>query len=138
MALFLIRAGEHGEDEQKFFEENTLYLAWASGIAEDLKLLGDYEGLKKRMLAFYENEKPRSIINGASQVNNFVFSMSVGDYVVLPLKRKASIAVGIIDSDYFYVPKNGDGYRHCRKVRWLNKDVPRTSIRICSTPSGHS
>ena len=28
MALWLVRAGKHGEYEQKFFEENRIYLAW--------------------------------------------------------------------------------------------------------------
>ncbi len=28
MALWLVRAGSHGEYEQKFLEENRIYLTW--------------------------------------------------------------------------------------------------------------
>ena len=41
MALWLVRAGSHGEYEQKFFEENRIFLTW-NGLSHDLS------GMKNR------------------------------------------------------------------------------------------
>ena len=35
MALWLVRAGRHGEYEKKFLDENRIYLTW-DGLSHDL------------------------------------------------------------------------------------------------------
>lgn len=44
MAVWLVRAGSHGEYEQKFLEESRVYLTW-DGFARDLSKIVDRQGL---------------------------------------------------------------------------------------------
>jgi restriction system protein len=64
--------------------------------------------------------------NWARQIRAFVADMSAGDWVALPRKQKAAIAIGEIKGSYEYEPDAGEAYRHTRDVEWLNKDVPRS------------
>lgn len=44
MAIWLIRAGSHGEYEQKFIQEKRVYVTW-DGLDVDLSKLKDREEL---------------------------------------------------------------------------------------------
>lgn len=54
--------------------------------------------------------------------------MKPGDWVVLPRKETALIAVGEITGPYEYDSKAVEPYRHRRAVKWMNKEVPRSSF----------
>lgn len=43
MSIWLIRAGSHGEFEQKFLQENRVYVTW-DNLASDLSKLGMVNG----------------------------------------------------------------------------------------------
>jgi restriction system protein len=54
--------------------------------------------------------------------------MSVGDWIVLPLKTKSAIAVGEIKSEFTYDANASVPFQSWRDVQWLAKDVPRSAF----------
>ena len=52
MALWLVRAGRHGEHEQRFLEENRVYLTW-SGLSSDLTKLRSRDELRELLTEIY-------------------------------------------------------------------------------------
>ena len=127
MALFLVRAGSNGEFENKFIEDNRVYLRWGGLFPNtNISSLGDYEKIKQAALSQVPDEKAKKIINGAGQINAFVHGIAVGDWVVLPLKRKPAIAIGVVKSSYQFDHTQPQDFQHYRDVEWLNAEVPRS------------
>jgi restriction system protein len=85
MAVWLIRAGSHGEYEQKFILENRVYVTWDK-LAVDLTKLKDRKALFTTMTEPYADAKPKAIHNYVSQVWPFAHEIKKGDLVVMPLK----------------------------------------------------
>lgn len=127
MALWLARAGAHGEYESHFFDENRIYLTWED-LPDDLSAAGDYEAIRRVLQQIYPDNLPRQIGNYSGQVWAFVLGMNVGDWVVVPKKQKSTIAIGEIKSNYSYQNNIDPLYRHYREVRWLNMDIPRSAF----------
>lgn len=128
MALWLVRAGKYGEHEPRFFEDGRAYLTWGGTEDADLSLAKDYDGIKLLFAAMYADEKLKTRINWASQVAPFVFTIKVGDWVVVPRKHTPALAFGVVEKIYAYNPKADESYRHSLKVKRLNTDVPRTTF----------
>lgn len=127
MALYLVRAGRDGQFENRFIDDNRIYLHWGNLFADrSIAKIGDYEAIKQAALAEAPDEKPKAIINGVSQINAFVHRIAKGDWIVLPLKHKSAIAVGKVLSDYTFNPSHEESFRHYRDVEWLNPEVPRS------------
>jgi restriction system protein len=127
MALYLVRAGRNGEFENRFIDENRVYLHWGDLFADrNIAQIGDYDAIKQAALTEAPDEKPKAIINGVSQINTFVHRIAQGDWVVLPLKHKSAIAVGKIISAYTFNISNDEGFRHYRDVEWMNSEIPRS------------
>jgi hypothetical protein len=57
MPIWLIRAGSHGEYEQKFIRENRVYVTWDK-LAVDLSKLHDRDALFMEMLKLYPAISP--------------------------------------------------------------------------------
>lgn len=127
MALWLVRAGRAGEYEIKFLEENRIYLTWEN-LWEDLKLFKDKKELYEFLLKKYPNDKPATIRNWTGQIWPFVKEMKIGDWVVLPSKKKSSIHFAEIISEYINDPKNPDPFFHYRDVKWFATDIPRSNF----------
>jgi restriction system protein len=129
MALWLVRAGKYGEHEQHFLDTNRVYLTWGGLTSTDLTQAKSYEDIKEIVR---EAESPDAtqgkIANNAGQVWAFVMGMSVGDWVVLPLKSKSAIAVGEIKSKFTYEANAQIPYRSWRAVQWLTRGVPRSAF----------
>ncbi|MDN4634068.1 restriction endonuclease [Priestia megaterium] len=102
-AIWLVRAGRYGDQEQAALDNDIVTIGWNE--------LGDISNYKNKEAFFtffettYPNEKPKAIINKANQVWRFKNKIEIGDLVVLPLKQECSIAVGEVMSDY-ESPKN--------------------------------
>jgi len=60
MAIWLIRAGSHGEHEQKFIQDNRVYVTW-DALDVDLAKLTNRSALVEQMAKRYPGEKPRTI-----------------------------------------------------------------------------
>lgn len=128
MALWLARAGGHGEYEKKFIDDNRIYLTWEN-LREDLSQLRARKEFNSLLHKTYSNVKPKTIVNWLGQVWPFVKDMKEGDWVVLPSKLKsAAIHIAEITGPYVYDGKADDPYYHYRKVKWIEMDIPRSNF----------
>jgi len=118
MALWLVRAGKHGEDENTAIEKNMIIVGWTE--MPDVSGVQSYEDMKHMHLKVYPEMSVKAATSHASQLWAFTERIKQGDLVVLPLKTRALIAIGKIVGECQYL--NG---RHVRKVEWLKEDVPR-------------
>lgn len=126
MALWLCRAGRHGEHEQKFLDEGRIYLTWRD-LERDLGKLAD----RQQLMAVLEEVYPKASMGrrrqNSGQIWAFVKRMSKGDWVCMPSKRK-TIHVGEITGDYTHDSGAEAPYFHYRTVNWLETDIPRTNF----------
>lgn len=127
MALWLVRAGPHGEYEQKFLEENRIYLTWHR-LTADLGAIQAPEQLVELLEKTYPDAGPGRIRNNRGQIWAFAHKMKVGDWVVLPSKHKPAIHIGEIVSGYDHNPGAVDPYYHHHGVKWLATDIPRSNF----------
>src|SRR5664280_2261135 len=127
MALWLVRAGKYGEFEPRFFNDKRVYLTWDQ-INQDLSTATDYDGVKEILRATYPEEPEKRITAWSSKVWAFVLPMKPGDWIATPLKKKSAIAIGEVVGSYEFNPKAEPLFRHSRKVKWLNTEVPRSAF----------
>lgn len=125
MAIWMIRAGAHGEYEQKFIQESRVYVTW-DGLDVDLGKLKHRADLTAAMTDTYPNTKPKAIMNWVSQVWPFAHEIKKGDLVVLPLKTQPSIYVGEVIGEYHSAPEGPNPFYHWRQVEWIGEAVPRS------------
>ena len=74
MSIWLIRAGSHGEYEQKFIQENRVYVCWED-LDVDLTKLRQRDELKAAITEHYPDTKPKAIQNWVSQIWPFAHEM---------------------------------------------------------------
>lgn len=127
MAIWLIRAGSHGEYEQKFIQENRVYVTW-DGLDIDLGKLKQRADLTAAMTERYPDTKPKAIMNWVSQVWPFAHEIKKGDLVVLPLKSQPAIYIGEVTGDYQPAPDGPNPFYHWRPVKWIAEAVPRANF----------
>jgi len=127
MAIWLIRAGSHGEYEQKFVQENRVYVTW-DGLDVDLAKLKQRADLTAAMTERYPDTKPKAIMNWVSQVWPFAHEIKKGDLVVLPLKTQPAIYIGEVTGDYQAAPEGPNPFFHWRPVKWIAEAIPRTNF----------
>ncbi len=124
MAIWLIRAGSHGEYEQKFVEEERVYVTW-DDLNVNLGELENREALTATMNSTYPDAKRKTISNWVSQVWPFCHEIRVGDWVVLPLKSQRTIQIGEVTGDYQLEPKGPNPFYHWRSLKWIGEAIPR-------------
>jgi len=127
MALWLVRAGEHGEYEQRFLNESKIYLTW-NRLNNDLSKLDSQKELRKVMSDVYPNNSKKKNINQGGQIWAFSHRMQIGDWVVLPSKHKPAIYVAEVIGDYEYDNSAEDPYYHWRKIKWVATDILRSNF----------
>ena len=127
MAVWLVRTGAHGEYEQKYIQENRVYVTWQQ-LNVDLSKMTDRHELVEAMEDRYMDSKPKTILNWVSQVWPFAHEMQKGDMVVVPLKTQPAIQFGEITSDYEYNSAGPDPFFHWRSVKWIGEPVPRSNF----------
>ena len=99
MALWLIRAGQHGEFERKFLDDKRVYLIWEE-LARDLSVVESQPALREILAETYPDASKGKISNHGGQIWAFSHRMQPGDWVVLPSKLKPAIHVGEITGQY--------------------------------------
>lgn len=125
MAVWLVRAGKHGEYEQKFIQDERVYVTW-DGLDTNLALLTDKSQLIEEMQRRYPDSKHKTILNWVSQLWPFAHGMKTDDLVVVPLKSQRAIYIGRITGSYHYEPKGPDPFYHWRPVKWVGEAIPRS------------
>ncbi len=127
MSVWLIRAGRDGEYESKFLNEGNVYVTW-DGFDRNLNSFEVQQDLREALAEVYPDVKAGAIKNWASQIWPFAKRMKIGDWVVLPSKKKGSIHFGKITNEYQFVPEGPNPYYHKRTVEWFAQDIPRSNF----------
>ncbi len=126
MALWLVRAGRHGEHEQRFHDDNRIYLTF--NLQCDLSKAKNADGIFRILKEANPDDPDPRAWNFARQAAQFVFAMKAGDWVVVPLRGKPLIALAEITGDYRYDKDATERYWHSRIVKWLRWDIPRAAF----------
>lgn len=124
MAIWLIRAGAHGEYEQKFIQENRVYVTW-DRLDVNLAKLAQRSDLTAAMNDRYRDSKSKAIQNWVSQVWPFAHDIKPGDWLVLPLKSQPAIYIGEVTGDYQFDAQAANPFYHWRQVKWIGEAIPR-------------
>ena len=127
MALWLVRAGRHGEHEKKFLEENRIYLTWG-GLSHDLAQKQDRGELRALLEKVYPDSPKGRISNHLGQIWAFSQEIAPDDWIVLPSKQKPAIHVAKVKGVYTFDHKGEDPFFHYREIEWIAQDVPRTNF----------
>lgn len=123
MAIWLVRAGEHGEREEAALQKGLAIIGWEE--LPDLTALKTREDLTQLIKDTYSNESSKRLINWTGQLWAFRDRIQLNDLVVLPLKTRSAIAIGRVTGPYRYEADGKDGF-HTRGVKWLKTDFPRS------------
>lgn len=123
MAIWLVRAGKHGEREEAALQKGLAIIGWDN--LPDLSSLNTREELAQLMREMYPDESSKTLINWTGQVWAFRERIQPKDMIVLPLKKRSAIAIGQVTGPYQYRSDGQDGY-HTRSVKWLKTDLPRS------------
>lgn len=125
MATWLIRAGSHGEFEQKFIQENRVYVTWDT-LNVNLEKLSNRDDLLVVLQERYPDAKPKRLSNWASQIWPFAKEIRKGDLVVLPLKTQSAINIGEVIGEYQFSATGPNPFYHWRGVKWIAEAIPRS------------
>ncbi|HEY7333347.1 MAG TPA: restriction endonuclease [Bryobacteraceae bacterium] len=125
--IWMIRAGEHGEHEQKFIQDSRVYVTWKRLCVDLMKLAGRND-LIRTINALYPDSKPRTVANWVGQIWPFAHEMKSGDIVMVPLKTQPAIQIGEIAGDYHFESAGPDPYFHWRPVNWIGEAIPRANF----------
>jgi len=118
LALWIVRAGDKGQQEEKAMNLNVVTIGWDK--LPDLSEIKNRSSLQTKYLEFYPTPKKGKISNVVGQIWNFINDIKIGDLVGLPLKTKDSevISLGLINGNYEYNGFEPD-VKHIRRVKWL-------------------
>jgi len=127
MNIWLIRAGSNGQFEQKFIDENRVYVTW-NNLDSNLAKMAERQQLIDALYVNEPDAKPKKLQNHASQIWPFAHSIEKGDWVILPSKSQPVIHVGKITGDYQFNPEGPSPFYHWRSVEWFAQDIPRSNF----------
>lgn len=85
---------------------------------------GDYDYSKITLANFFNfiSDKKDLSSNDISNIRRFKYELKEGDIVFVSKGFYKSVAVGIIEGEYFYDSESECEYNHFRKVKWLSKE----------------
>lgn len=127
MALWLMRAGKNGEYEQTFIDNHHFYITW-DGLNLNLKTFENKEILQQKLSVIYPGEKSKTLKQWSSQLWRAAHEIKIGDWIVLPSKRRSSIFIGEVISPYKYDQTAEDPYFHYIDVKWIGENIPRQNF----------
>jgi restriction system protein len=127
MALWVTRAGKHGEHEQRFLDTNRIYLN-SDGFHRDVSAFQSRKRLREAVQETYPDASLGRANNFTAQMWAFAKRLSEGDWVIVPSKFKPAINVAEITGPYHFDPSADDPYNHWRTVKWIERDIPRTAF----------
>jgi restriction system protein len=125
MALWVVRTGKHGEHEQRFFYDKRIYLTW-TGFDRNLAKFDGQPDIVAAVEEVYPGISKAKARNNAAQMWTFAKRMSVGDWVIVPSKQKASIHVAEITGPYQFDKTASNPYFHSHQIKWIAQDLPRS------------
>ncbi|MHB1006082.1 MAG: restriction endonuclease [Chloroflexota bacterium] len=127
MALWMVRAGKHGEREDFALDNSVIAIGWEE-IQQDLSVFKARQEIDDIVQQVYVGANPNTLSSWVGQLWAFLNRIQGGDLVALPLKSRAAVAIGKVTGGYAYRPDNPPDARHVRPVEWIRKDVPRSAF----------
>ena len=126
MALWLVRAGRHGELEGTFLDDQRIYLTWGN-IDTDLSQFSEKADLRSYLEELMPDASTSKISNALGQLWAFSARMAPNDWVVLPSQLGPSIHIGEIKGNYTYNPSDNHPSQY-RPVDWFATSIPRSKF----------
>jgi restriction system protein len=126
MALWMVRAGSTGENEDLALQKNRVVISFHE--IGDLSDATDRDSIKQEIMSSMPDTQEGRLNNWAGQLHAFVNRIKQGDLVAMPLKSQPAIAFGRIVGPYEYRPDFPQSARHARPVEWEREDVPRSAF----------
>ncbi len=126
MAVWLDRAGPHGEQETLAIDQGLAVVGWDN--LPDMRPTKTREDIQRLCEEYFPHAKQKTIINWVGQLYAFRHRWKKGDLVVLPLKSRSAIAIGRVVGEYKYRSDLPNGAKHTVPVKWLETDIPRTKF----------
>jgi len=126
MALWMVRAGRHGEYEDRFLSDSRIYLTWDT-FNSDIRGVAARSEIVQLLRDQWPDAAEGKIRNHAGQIWAFIKTMTPDDIVVVPSKQKPELHFGVITSEAKYVANAPSDYRLYREVKWIH-DVPRSAM----------
>ena len=127
MALWMLRAGRHGEYEERFLSTSRIYLTWGDTIPDDGRGFQSRADIVQTLRERWMEASEGRIRNHAGQIWAFLRTMQPEDLIVVPSKKAPELHFGVILSEARFDPAAEPDYRHYREVTWL-RDVPRAAM----------
>lgn len=124
MTVWVIRAGRHGEREQWCLENGIAGGGWDE--VGDLTAASGRDEVRALLEAAMPNATSGLVANHAGQLWA-LRNIEPGDLVILPLKSKKAIAIGVCTQGYQY--RADAPLKHTISVDWKRDDVPRSAIK---------
>jgi restriction system protein len=127
MALWMLRAGRHGEYEDRFLSTSRIYLTWGDTIPDDGRHFQSRAEIAQTLRERWTEASEGRVRNHAAQIWAFLRTMQPEDLVVVPSKKTPELHFGVIRSEARFDPAAEPDYRHYHEVTWL-RDVPRAAM----------
>jgi len=132
MAVWMVRAGRKGEQEQAALQGNFVTIHWIE--LPDLSVVEDKKALKTLYEKAIPSETPAQVAAGVGEVWAFCKKIERGDLVVLPLHEQPTLpvkafSIGRVTGPYCYCTDRGKDIKHIRRVEWIRKHIPRTTFQ---------
>lgn len=127
MSIWLFRAGSSGQHENKFLNDNRIYLTW-DDLNVDLRTFDSKQKLFDYFMEYYPTEKTGRNRNWVGQVWPIAHEIKKDDLIILPSKIQSSIHIGRVIGEYTYDKDAQNPYYHYINVDWFSKDIPRSNF----------
>lgn len=123
--LWIVRAGAHGERELAAISQSRLL----PGFLEvgDLSARKGRDAILAHLQEVLPNQGENRLRNFTAQLNQFVNTIQIGDYVVMPRKVTNGVAIGIVQGNYEFDADSE--FKHSRAVKWEQESLPRDTFK---------
>ncbi|MCZ8122223.1 MAG: restriction endonuclease [Magnetospirillum sp.] len=123
--LWIVRAGAHGERELAAIAQGKLLPGFleVGDLSKKLNRDAIFDHLQNVMPTQGENR----LRNFAAQLNQFVNTIQVDDYVVMPRKVTNGVAIGLVKGSYQFGADSE--FKHWRDVEWKVESIPRDRFK---------
>lgn len=126
MKVWLVRGGKYGETESLSLDNGIAAIGF--GEIPDVSQAASREDIAERLRSADDQASEGNITNRSAQLYAFAHRIESGDLVIMPLKGKSKVAIGVAGSGYQYVPERAEG-KHSIPVDWRQQAIPRSSFK---------
>jgi restriction system protein len=126
MALWMVRAGRNGEQEEGALEHGVVSIGWNE--LPDLSSIRSRDELRALYEEYYPTETKMKVANAVGQIWAFISRIQTDDLAAIPLKTRSAFAIGRVKGPYQYRTDLRPNILHTRPVEWIQTDLPRTAF----------